>query len=293
MYKCLLYGCGKDCGSYINLVKYFELRGDISVVGITAKERLYSELFGYKFIELESLEQVDFDIVIVMTNKYYLEIQEELLMLEIDASCIIPCRVLELFEFDFGKYIELKKSDISILAINCWGGFTYHRLGLRFQSPFINMFLRTNDFLKFLKNPQFYLEQKIFLSEWRYNPHLEREYPVAKCADIELYFNHATNFESAKRDWDNRKVRINWSNLFVMMYTNNEEEVMEFLNLNYEKKICFTTIKVDNDYVFDISSLFSNSTAKDANSFAQGMYFGYNTLDLLLDGKIVRDVAKL
>ena len=40
----------------------------------------------------------------------------------------------------------------SLVCSNCTGGFLYHWLGLRFYSPFINLYMTNEDFLTALEN---------------------------------------------------------------------------------------------------------------------------------------------
>ncbi len=73
--------------------------------------------------------------------------------LDIDEDKIVLDRTVTIPNFTLEKYKKLRRSKISILSMNCFGGFTYHRFGLPFLSPIINMFASEEDFLKFLKNP--------------------------------------------------------------------------------------------------------------------------------------------
>lgn len=43
---------------------------------------------------------------------------------------------------------RLDNKDFSLLSSNCLGGFILHDLGLRFNSPFINLWLKPGDFIK-------------------------------------------------------------------------------------------------------------------------------------------------
>lgn len=107
---------------------------------------------------------------------------------------------------------RLQNDNFSILCPNCIGGVIYHRLGKQFLSPTINMWFRQKEFLKFVENIQEYIEKNLeFVSS-------EYTYPVAKLGDIYLYFNHAKTQEEALDNWEKRKNRINYDNLFVIMY---------------------------------------------------------------------------
>lgn len=48
--------------------------------------------------------------------------------------------------------MRLKYNSPTLVCSNCTGGFIYHWLGLRFNSPFINLFLWPKDFVCALEN---------------------------------------------------------------------------------------------------------------------------------------------
>ena len=58
----------------------------------------------------------------------------------------------------------LQSSKISVIAINCWGGLISHTLGLEFRSPFVNMFLEEQDYLKLLSDLDYYLGMELKLA---------------------------------------------------------------------------------------------------------------------------------
>ena len=49
----------------------------------------------------------------------------------------------------------------SLICSNCTGGFIYHWLGLKFNSPFINLYLKDSDFVKALSNWEEFLRFEI------------------------------------------------------------------------------------------------------------------------------------
>lgn len=74
---------------------------------------------------------------------------------------------------------KLQKKDISILCNNCTGGFVLHDLGLRFDSPTVNLFFHSLDFFNFIENFDYYIRQPLIQIP---NPHYEPaalDYPVA------------------------------------------------------------------------------------------------------------------
>ena len=79
------------------------------------------------------------------------------------------------------------------------------------------MYESTEDYLKFLSDPKRYIAEDLELVEMGYNETLKINFPIAKCGDILLNFNHYESFETANECWERRKKRIDWDNLFVMM----------------------------------------------------------------------------
>ena len=47
---------------------------------------------------------------------------------------------------------RLNNNDFSIIASNCNGTFLLHDLGMKFNSPFVNLWMKPDDFIKFLKD---------------------------------------------------------------------------------------------------------------------------------------------
>ena len=77
---------------------------------------------------------------------------------------------------------RLRNHDVSIFCNNCVGAVISHDLGLQFRSPFVNVWLYPNDYLKFCENLQHYLSCNLdFIS---YN---EVGYPVARLDDVTIF----------------------------------------------------------------------------------------------------------
>lgn len=137
--------------------------------------------------------------------------------------------------------VSLKNRDFTILSSNCIGGCILHDLNLRFLTPTINLFFSATDFMKFLENIDFYLNQKIeFANE------LSIGYPIGQLGDIKIHFVHYKDEQSAKRKWEERSRRINANNVYVIMTDRddcNEEIFRRFDNLSYKNKVLFTSKK--------------------------------------------------
>lgn len=52
---------------------------------------------------------------------------------------------------------KIKNKDCSIISMNCVGGVVSHELGLRFNSPTVNLWFTPKEFIKFLSQLEYYL----------------------------------------------------------------------------------------------------------------------------------------
>ena len=118
-------------------------------------------------------------------------------------------------EIDSSNRAKLKNKDISLICSNCAGGIIYHWLGLKFNSPFINLYMTGEDYIKALENWQDFLNAKIVE-----DTSADETYPVGiGYSDIKIHFMHYHTFEEAIEKWNRRKARVNSDNI-AFMYTN-------------------------------------------------------------------------
>lgn len=89
---------------------------------------------------------------------------------------------------------ELTNEDFTVLSHNCNGGVVLHDLGQQFRSPTINLFMKADDYLKFLEN----LEHYLGCSEMSEVHEEGVEYPICLLDDIRLYCVHYKSFEEAR-----------------------------------------------------------------------------------------------
>lgn len=123
---------------------------------------------------------------------------------------------------------RLRNKDFTILCSNCIGGIIYHRLGLQFRSPTINLWMKQRDCIKLAANIDKYRIQQLQFIETDYT------YPVAMLDDITIYFNHSSDERSAADDWYRRMERINVDNVFVIIYDREsltDREIIQLENL--------------------------------------------------------------
>lgn len=133
---------------------------------------------------------------------------------------------------------KLKNKDLSIIASNCNGAFLLHDLGLQFNSPFVNLWMKPDDFIRFLSNMHHYLSCELqFIEE----PGIS--YPIGLLDDVRIYFQHYATEELARDKWVERSGRINFDNLFIM-FTDRDgctyENLRDFDRLPYKNKVVFT-----------------------------------------------------
>ena len=173
--------------------------------------------------------------------------------IRIPREKLLPGRILKLSGFDFARYLKVREGNISIISDNCWGGFTYHALGMPFLSPFINLFVEKGDFGKIAKCLPEYMAQPLEFKEIGFDKNRGKEYPVCCLGDAIIRCNHYDSYGQAKQIWEERVVRINYNNILVKMLIDTEEELEEFELIPY-RKIGFSLIPSNNKDILDCSS---------------------------------------
>lgn len=154
------------------------------------------------------------------------------------------------------KYLKLlrernQNTNPTIVCNNCVAGVIYHNLGLKFYSPTINLFIKGEEYLEFVKNFKYYSECDLVEIEDN-----SKEYPVGKLLakddnhiDIHIYFQHYSSFEEAKNKWIERYSRVNWNNIYYIwefydsIYDINL--MYDFDNLALDNKIILAHRKFD------------------------------------------------
>ena len=136
------------------------------------------------------------------------------------------------------KRLRLKNRQPTIIASNCIGTFMYYDMKLRFNSPTINLSFDMNDYVRFLENLPWYLEQPVVPCEDD-----RFDYPCGMVGDVEIRFNHYKTFEEAAAKWNERRQRIDWDNLFVIGIDGDDctyDSLRRFDALPYPNKVIFT-----------------------------------------------------
>lgn len=128
---------------------------------------------------------------------------------------------------------------VSILSNNCVAGRMLHDLGLRLDTPTVNLWMSFPDYLAFAEalptslngvlKPVQGLDEKTPVADWMFSGGTSR-----------LHFIHSPDFATAKQDWERRIVRVDLNRLFLVAADNTDathEELSRFLRLPFPKKM--------------------------------------------------------
>lgn len=142
---------------------------------------------------------------------------------------------------------RIRNKDFSIVCSNCIGGIIYHRLGMKFLSPTINLWFFQNEFVKFIRNLPEYLAKELEFIPSEFN------YPVARLGDVRIMFNHCKTEEEARNAWNSRRDRVNFDNLYIILYDRDDltrEDILSLKNVKCKRLVVLSEKEYpDIDYV--------------------------------------------
>lgn len=150
---------------------------------------------------------------------------------------------------------KLKNTDFSIISNNCWAGSVYQSYGLSYRTPTVGLFIMAEDYIKFLSNLKYYIEECeiefIEPAKSKYIEYLSKDkrfgnYPIGVLDDVEIEFLHYHSEDEAREKWNRRKARINWDRLLVKFNDQNlctKELSEKFYTLDFPNKLFFTVNK--------------------------------------------------
>lgn len=156
---------------------------------------------------------------------------------------VLPCAEIfkKIYEFFYFKKLRkrLINKDFSIFSPNCYAGLIYHRLGVPFASPTINMYFPVKkQYLKFVSDIKNYINKDlVFIKDETY------DCPVAMLGDVKIVFNHYKSNDEAADCWNRRKNRINYDNVFIIFDDISDAEysdLLEFQKIKCRGKVIFT-----------------------------------------------------
>lgn len=151
--------------------------------------------------------------------------------------CYVPRRI-----YYSRKRKQLKNTDFTLIASDCFGGFVYHNLGLQFKSPTVNLYFGKGDFTAFVTNLKEYVAAELY----EVTDH-DKPFPVGELVyggrAVRIYFMHYKTFDEAKEKWNSRKQRIDYSNIYIAQTIASgatAEDVERFNALPYKHKMLIT-----------------------------------------------------
>lgn len=129
--------------------------------------------------------------------------------------------------------------NFSIICATCIGGYIYHQLGKKFQSPTINLNMFNSHFYKFIMNIEHYLSLGFV-------PTIDKIYPKipsGKLDDIVVHFTHYPSYEEGVYFWNKRKTRLDLDNLYIICsdVALNDEQIKNLGKIKCKKMVVFTS----------------------------------------------------
>lgn len=142
---------------------------------------------------------------------------------------------------------SLVNSNFSIITGSCIGGVIYHKLGMRFMSPTINMWMTPTDVLKFCQDIDYYVSAELIFGATPHKdcPNSPTAYLGYDEKQIVLYFNHSNSEIEAANDWNRRKNRINKDNLYIIItdYGLSKSDIETIKLIKCKRTVVFTAKK--------------------------------------------------
>ena len=234
--KVIVWGIGLEYEFLLNQLLFEIHKGNISVEALVCRkqDKYCSYKDTFPVITKEEIKTDTFDYLIITSAENFKEIKAEAMELGILEYKIINGKMFIQPQFDFSRYVSLIENPVTILSDDCWGGYAYHRLGLPFTSPLINISWDHDQYSQFIQDPLYYFDMELMMVS---DGDLKKGiYPIGKLGGVTLNFIHNKDFAEAKEQWIRRKARINPNNLFVKMgftsNTNEDQKQMYFDSFN-------------------------------------------------------------
>ena len=130
---------------------------------------------------------------------------------------------------------KLKVESFTIISSDCTGGCLSHDLGLRFNSPTINLIVPRS--LDFFENLDRYLSIEPVPGAYS-----KRGEPVILLDGLAIVGVHYRSHEELIASWNKRRQRVIWDRIVIMTnsrFVSTEEDVERFARLPYPK-VLFT-----------------------------------------------------
>lgn len=151
---------------------------------------------------------------------------------------------------------DLKATNFTIISNNCWAEKIYKSYDMEYLTPTIGCFIMPEDFIRFCKQIEFYLNEELVEIEFNNSKYkdffiLNKEgykkygkYPIGIIDDVEIHFLHYSSFDEAKKKWDRRKKRVNLNKIFFKLNDQNGctfDDYIQFQTIPQKSKIFFSS----------------------------------------------------
>lgn len=184
---------------------------------------------------------------------------------------------------------KLVNQNVTIICNNCVGGVILSDLALKFNTPTINLYFFSPDYIAFLERMDYYLKQEMTFSNKSKYDGITRNYPVGKIEDIEIHFLHYESIMEAKNKWDLRVKRINKESMFIIGSDKDQCTpilIERFLKLPYKNKVFFSSKKHRLKEVIYFEEYKKENQVGDLIKDGYAWYFHFDTAQWLNTGKI-------
>ena len=141
---------------------------------------------------------------------------------------------------------KLKNRNFSVLSQNCVGCVMLHDLGQPFNSPTVNLYMSSPDYIIFLERLTEFIGQKLTFveSDKRYPKGILFYDADGEKKSISLYFPHDNDTGKIQNDWLRRSERVHYDNLYVIA-TDRDGLTMDILErfsmLPYKHKVLLSS----------------------------------------------------
>lgn len=180
---------------------------------------------------------------------------------------------------------KLKSKDFSIISNNCFAGIVYQHLGLQYNTPTIGLYFYPKEYIKFLKNFDFYIKQPLTFIKTNKSKYYEslcengyNNVIIGVLKDVEIVFLHYKTQEEARNKWEKRCKRLSKNIIFKFNDQNDctYEDLKEFDELKYENKLLFTSGKHE-----ELKSNIFIRKYRNSKNIKEDYYSCYKYIDLI------------
>ena len=143
------------------------------------------------------------------------------------------------------KTISKSQKEICVITNNCYGTKYYIKNKLRYNTPFIGVFIQSPCYIKLLENFHKYMKKRAKpCSKSKYGTF---KYPIMSIGDIEIHCLHDKDIKECIEKWERRKKRMLPINKCYLKMCDRDKYTDDlgkrFTKLKYKKKKLFLSKK--------------------------------------------------